>query len=63
MKRSSASSLRQLGRARMRPYLQCQIHYLVTEQGRFDQGCPLCARYRSLGLSSLKVGQAGRLIW
>lgn len=46
-----------MGRARLRTCPQCQIHYLVTEQGRFDQGCPLCARYRSLGLSSLKVGQ------
>ncbi|MFP4280072.1 MAG: FlhC family transcriptional regulator [Halochromatium sp.] len=48
-----------MGSARLRPCPQCQIRYLVTEQGRFDQGCPLCARYRSVGLSRLKVGLMG----
>jgi hypothetical protein len=47
------------GSARLRRCPECQIPYLVTEQGRFDQGCPLCAHYRSLGLSSLKVRLMG----
>ncbi|MFE8032324.1 FlhC family transcriptional regulator [Thiohalocapsa marina] len=47
-----------VGSARLRSCPQCEIQYLVTEQGRFDQGCPLCARYRSVGLSSLKIGLA-----
>ncbi len=48
-----------MGSAHLRDCPQCQIRYLVTEQGRFDQGCPLCARYRSVGLSRLKVGLMG----
>jgi len=45
-----------IGSARLSSCPHCAIQYLVTEQGRFDQGCPLCARYRGVGLSSLKVG-------
>ena len=48
-----------VGSARLRSCAQCGIQYLITEQGRFDQGCPLCARYRSVGLSRLKVGLMG----
>ena len=47
------------GSAHLRPCPQCEIQYLVTVQGRFDQGCPLCARYRSVGLSRLKVELMG----
>jgi hypothetical protein len=30
----------------------CQISFLIAREGRFAQGCPLCALYRSAGLST-----------
>ncbi|KAA6183731.1 hypothetical protein F2Q65_14930 [Thiohalocapsa marina] len=35
----------------------CEIDYLITRNGRFDQDCPLCALYRCAGLSVRALGR------
>lgn len=37
----------QVGSARLISCLHCEVPYLIADQLRFDDGCPLCALYRA----------------
>jgi len=37
----------QVGAARLISCLRCEVPYLIADQLRFNDGCPLCALYRS----------------
>ena len=40
------------GAATLQRCPDCEIRFLIARDGRFAQGCPLCALYRSAGLSA-----------
>lgn len=37
----------QVGAARLISCLRCEVPYLIADQLRFDDGCPICALYRA----------------